>query len=26
MLRALAEGADACLHCRPDSELGFIEG
>ncbi|MFE2710657.1 DUF6233 domain-containing protein [Streptomyces mirabilis] len=25
-LRALAEGVDACTHCRPDSELGFIDG
>ncbi|MFE2832136.1 DUF6233 domain-containing protein [Streptomyces mirabilis] len=24
-LRALAEGVDACTHCRPDSELGFLE-
>ncbi|MFF4346840.1 DUF6233 domain-containing protein [Streptomyces sp. NPDC001530] len=24
--RALAEGVDACPHCRPDSELGFIDG
>ncbi|MFD4625870.1 DUF6233 domain-containing protein [Streptomyces sp. NPDC058475] len=24
-LRALAEGVDACPHCRPDSELGFID-
>jgi hypothetical protein len=24
-LRALAEGVDACTHCRPDSELGFID-
>ncbi|MFE2486087.1 DUF6233 domain-containing protein [Streptomyces mirabilis] len=25
-LRALADGVDACTHCRPDSELGFIDG
>nr|WP_203634379.1 DUF6233 domain-containing protein [Streptomyces sp. SID10815] len=25
-LRALAEGIDACGHCRPDSELGFVDG
>lgn len=25
-LRALAEGVAACGHCRPDSELGFLEG
>ncbi|CAL9668083.1 hypothetical protein SUDANB145_07266 (plasmid) [Streptomyces sp. enrichment culture] len=25
-LRALAEGVAACPHCRPDSELGFLEG
>ncbi|MGW5197384.1 DUF6233 domain-containing protein [Streptomyces spiralis] len=25
-LRALAEGVDACSHCRPDAELGFLEG
>jgi hypothetical protein len=25
-LRALAEGVAACTHCRPDSELGFIDG
>ncbi|MEU4655127.1 DUF6233 domain-containing protein [Streptomyces sp. NPDC023723] len=25
-LRALAEGVTACSHCRPDSELGFLEG
>jgi hypothetical protein len=24
--RALAEGVDACTHCRPDSELGYLEG
>jgi hypothetical protein len=24
--RALTEGVDACPHCRPDSELGFLEG
>ncbi|MFF0465468.1 DUF6233 domain-containing protein [Streptomyces mexicanus] len=25
-LRALAEGVEACGHCRPDSQLGFIDG
>ncbi|MFF7147439.1 DUF6233 domain-containing protein [Streptomyces griseoaurantiacus] len=25
-LRALAEGVEACGHCRPDVELGFIDG
>ncbi|MFF9176000.1 DUF6233 domain-containing protein [Streptomyces sp. NPDC014793] len=25
-LRALADGVPACLHCRPDSELGWLEG
>lgn len=25
-LRALAEGVAACTHCRPDAELGFLEG
>jgi hypothetical protein len=25
-LRALAEGIDACTHCRPDTELGYVEG
>lgn len=25
-LRALAEGVAACPHCRPDSELGYLEG
>ncbi|NED75430.1 hypothetical protein G3I51_24510 [Streptomyces sp. SID9944] len=25
-LRALAEGIQACGHCRPDSELGFVDG
>ena len=24
-LRALAEGVEACPHCRPDSELGYLE-
>ncbi|MFJ3283661.1 DUF6233 domain-containing protein [Streptomyces sp. NPDC086669] len=24
-LRALTEGIDACPHCRPDSELGFLD-
>ncbi len=25
-LRALTQGVDACPHCRPDSELGFLDG
>ncbi|MFF4489399.1 DUF6233 domain-containing protein [Streptomyces sp. NPDC001544] len=25
-LRALAEGVAACPHCRPDSELGYLDG
>ena len=25
-LQALADGVTACTHCRPDSELGFLEG
>jgi hypothetical protein len=25
-LRALADGVEACGACRPDSELGFLEG
>jgi hypothetical protein len=25
-LRALADGTPACTHCRPDSELGYLEG
>ncbi len=25
-LRALTEGVDACSHCRPDSELGYLDG
>ncbi|MDQ0809783.1 hypothetical protein QFZ63_001497 [Streptomyces sp. B3I7] len=25
-LRALAEGVEACGHCRPDAELGYIDG
>jgi hypothetical protein len=25
-LRALADGIDACTHCRPDTELGYVEG
>ncbi|MET7356621.1 DUF6233 domain-containing protein [Streptomyces mirabilis] len=25
-LRALAQGVAACTHCRPDSELGYLEG
>lgn len=24
--RALAEGVAACTHCRPDAELGFVDG
>ena len=24
-LRALTEGVDACPHCRPDSELGYLD-
>lgn len=24
--RALAGGVEACTHCRPDVELGFLEG
>lgn len=24
--RALVEGVEACTHCRPDSELGYLEG
>lgn len=24
-LRALAEGVAACPHCRPDSELGYLD-
>ena len=24
-LRALTEGVDACSHCRPDSELGYLD-
>jgi hypothetical protein len=24
-LRALADGVDACPHCRPDSELGVLD-
>ena len=24
-LRALAEGVDACSHCRPDTELGVLD-
>lgn len=24
-MRALTEGVDACPHCRPDSELGFLD-
>jgi len=25
-LRALTEGIDACPHCRPDNELGYLDG
>lgn len=25
-LRHLADGVPACSHCRPDSELGYLEG
>ncbi|MEV4783953.1 DUF6233 domain-containing protein [Streptomyces tuirus] len=25
-MRALTEGVAACPHCRPDSELGFLDG
>ncbi|WP_167467709.1 DUF6233 domain-containing protein [Streptomyces rishiriensis] len=25
-LRALAEGVEACTHCRPDTALGYVEG
>lgn len=25
-LQWLAEGVPACTHCRPDSELGYLEG
>ena len=25
-LRSLAEGVDACPHCRPDSMLGYLDG
>lgn len=25
-LQALAEGVAACPHCRPDNELGYLEG
>ena len=25
-LQALAEGVPACSHCRPDVELGYLEG
>jgi hypothetical protein len=25
-LRALADGIAACTHCRPDTELGYVEG
>ncbi|WP_374225627.1 DUF6233 domain-containing protein [Streptomyces sp. Vc74B-19] len=25
-LRALADGVPACSHCRPDTELGYVDG
>jgi hypothetical protein len=25
-MRALTEGVEACPHCRPDTELGYLEG
>ncbi|MEU3640955.1 DUF6233 domain-containing protein [Streptomyces albogriseolus] len=25
-LRALAEGVPPCPHCRPDTELGYVDG
>lgn len=25
-VRALAEGVTACPHCRPDTELGYMDG
>ncbi|MFE4420469.1 DUF6233 domain-containing protein [Streptomyces sp. NPDC056817] len=25
-LRALTEGVQACEHCRPDAELGYLDG
>lgn len=25
-LRALTDGIDACPHCRPDTELGWLDG
>jgi hypothetical protein len=25
-LRALAKGVEACGHCRPDAELGYVDG
>lgn len=25
-LQALTDGVDACPHCRPDTELGWLEG
>ncbi|WP_067383083.1 DUF6233 domain-containing protein [Streptomyces olivochromogenes] len=24
--RAIAGGVEACIHCRPDAELGYLEG
>ncbi|MEW1686227.1 DUF6233 domain-containing protein [Streptomyces sp. NPDC093594] len=26
VLRALAEGVPACSHCRPGTELGYVDG
>ncbi|MFE9312891.1 DUF6233 domain-containing protein [Streptomyces sp. NPDC088353] len=25
-LRALSEGIEACVHCQPDAELGYLDG
>ncbi|MFG2025386.1 DUF6233 domain-containing protein [Streptomyces sp. NPDC048825] len=25
-VRALADGIEACTHCRPDTELGLLDG
>ncbi|MGW5633967.1 DUF6233 domain-containing protein [Streptomyces sp. NPDC003832] len=25
-VRALTEGVEACMHCRPDTELGLLDG
>ncbi|MFF5019923.1 DUF6233 domain-containing protein [Streptomyces sp. NPDC001165] len=24
--RALADGVEACSHCRPDRDIGFLDG